>query len=220
MNDTALNLGFGIYRAYCITKSCKTVYAKDINRLNTAVFKVIQHIKPEFRAFMFADPYTENILTAVHVDTQDHIGGFGYILMVFFNFVVYRVHKHKRINTVKRTVLPSRNLRHYLFADFTDKLGWYFNIVEIFYLFGNIPLTHSAWVQRQYFFLHSVGIAVVFTDDRRLIFSVSVTGNIYCHFAELRFYRLFWMPVPVVFRQTAFVIIRGSFAFFIAELCV
>ena len=91
MNDTALNLGFGIYRAYCLTKSYKTVYAKDVNRLNTAVFKVIEHIKPEFRAFMFADPYAENILAAVHVDTQDHIGGFGYILMVFFNFIVYRV---------------------------------------------------------------------------------------------------------------------------------
>ena len=44
MNDTALNLGFGIYRAYCLTKSYKTVYAKDVNRLNTAVFKVIEHI--------------------------------------------------------------------------------------------------------------------------------------------------------------------------------
>ena len=55
----------------------------------------------------------KNSINAMKIsDTLDKLGK-----------VLYRIHKHKRINTVERTVLPSRNLRHYLFADFTDKLG-------------------------------------------------------------------------------------------------
>lgn len=44
--------------------------------VNSQKFTSTTEIMEAMKA-MFANPYAENILAAVHVDTQDHIGGFG-----------------------------------------------------------------------------------------------------------------------------------------------
>lgn len=132
MNDTTLDLCVRKSRFNSLSESCQTVHAEQKHILNSTSFELVQHIQPEFTALIFTNPYAENIFLSVKIDAQNYICSFRYILMIFLDFVMDCIHKHKRIYCFKRSILPSSHIGHNLLADFADKLGRDFYIIQIF----------------------------------------------------------------------------------------
>ena len=97
MNDAPLHLRLRKSGTYRFSETGKTVHAEDINILSTTIFEVIHHRQLEFGTLILADPHAQNVLTTIHLDTQNNIRSFGDILVVFLDFVVNRVHEDKRI---------------------------------------------------------------------------------------------------------------------------
>ena len=137
--------------------------------------------------------------------------------MIFLDLVMNCIHKNEWIYCFKRSILPCSHIGHNLLTYLADKLGRDFYIIQIFDLFGNITLAHSAGVEWENFLFHTVCIAVVFADYFGLVFAVSIPRNFDFKLSHLRFYRLFRVAVSVIFRLIATFIIRRSFAFLIAE---
>ena len=132
MNDATLDLCVRKSRFNSLSKTCQTVHAEQKHILNSTSFELVQHIQPEFTALIFTNPYAENIFLSVKIDAQNYICSFRYILMIFLDFVMDCIHKHKRIYCFKRSILPSSHIGHNLLADFADKLGRDFYIIQIF----------------------------------------------------------------------------------------
>ena len=147
MNDAALNLCVRKSRFNSLSETCQTVNAEQKYIFNSMSFELVQHIQPKFTALIFANPYSENIFLPVKIDAQNYICSLRDILMIFLDLVMNCIHKHKRIYCFKRSILPCSHIGHNLLADFADKLGRDFYIIQIFDLFGNITLTHSAGIK-------------------------------------------------------------------------
>ena len=147
MNDATLDLCIWKSCFNSLSETCQTVNAEQKYIFNSTGFELIQHIQPKFTALIFANPYSENIFLTVKIDAQNYICSLRDILMIFLDLVMNCIHKHKRIYSFKRSVLPCSHIGHNLLADFADKLGRDFYIIQIFDLFGNITLAHSAGIE-------------------------------------------------------------------------
>ena len=147
MNDATLNLCIWKSRFNSLSETCQTVHAEQKYIFNSTGFELVQHIQPKFTALIFANPYFENIFLTVKIDTQNYICSLRDILMIFLDFVMDCIHKHKRIYCFKRSILPCSHIGHNLLTYLADKLGRNFYIIQIFDLFGNITLAHSAGIK-------------------------------------------------------------------------
>lgn len=147
MNDATLNLCVRKSRFNSLSEICQTVNAEQKYVFNPTSFELVQHIQPKFTALIFANPYAENIFLPVKIDAQNYIRSLRDILMIFLDLVMNCIHKHKRIYSFKRSILPCSHIGHNLLADFADKLGRDFYIIQIFDLFGNITLAHSTGIK-------------------------------------------------------------------------
>ena len=147
MNDATLDLCIWKSRFNSLSETCQTVHAEQKYILNSTSFELVQHIQPKFTALIFANPYSENIFLTVEIDAQNYIRSLRDILMIFLDLVMNCIHKNKRIYCFKRSILPSSHIGHNLLADFADKLGRDFYIIQIFDLFGNITLAHSTGIK-------------------------------------------------------------------------
>jgi len=191
MNDATLNLCIWKSSFNSLSETCQTVHAEQKYILNSTGFELVQHIQPKFTALIFANPYAENIFLTVKIDAQNYIRSLRDILMIFLDLVMNYIHKHKRIYSFKRSVLPCSHIGHNLLADFADKLRRDFNIIKIFDLLCNVTLAHSTSVEREDFLFHTVNITIIFADYFRFIFAVSVPRNFNIKLSHLCFYRLF-----------------------------
>ena len=183
MDDAALQPTFredGLDSLYHPTQA---VRAEQIYIQNAPAFEVIQHIQPEFAVLVLSDPDAQNILPAIHGDTQHHIGCFGHVPPVLPHFVVNGIHEHKRIHRLQRTILPGCDLRHDLFTDLRYQLRRDLHAVQFLDLLSDIPLAHAAGVQRQNLILHPVRIPVILADDLGFEGAVPVPGHLDVHFA-------------------------------------
>lgn len=147
MNDATLNLCVWKSRFNSLSETCQAVHAEQKYIFNSTGFEFIQQIQPEFTALIFAYSYAENVFLTVKVDAQNYICGLCNILMIFLDLVMNCIHKNEWIYRFKRSVLPISHIRHNLLADFADKLGRDFYIIQIFDLFGNITLAHPAGIE-------------------------------------------------------------------------
>ncbi len=148
MNDATLDLCVWKSRFNSLSETCQSVHAEQKYIFNSTSLELIQHIQPKFTALIFANPYAENIFLTVKIDAQNYIRSLRDILMIFLDLVMNCIHKqHKRIYTFKRAVFPCSNVRYNLLAYLADKLGRNFYIIQIFDLFGNITLAHSAGIK-------------------------------------------------------------------------
>ena len=127
---------------------------KNIYVLKSTISEIIHHGKPKFCAFIFAYPYAKNIFVTVELNAQNDIGCLSNILMILLYLVMNGIHEDKRIYIFQRTVLPRRKFRGDFFYNFTDQPVRYLNVIEIFYLIGNISLAHTAGVEREDILLH------------------------------------------------------------------
>ena len=147
MNDATLNLCVRKSRFNSLSETSQSVHAEQKYIFNSTSFELVQHIQPKFTALIFANPYAENIFLTVKIDAQNYICSLRDILMIFLDFVMNCIHKHKRIYSFKRSVLPCSHIGHNLLTYLADKLWRDFYIIQIFDLFGNITLTHSAGIK-------------------------------------------------------------------------
>ena len=198
MDDAALQPTFWEDGLNSLHHPTQAVRAEQIYIQNAPAFEIIQHIQPEFAVFMLSDPDSQDVLSAIHGDTQHHIGCFGHVPPVFPNLIVNGVHEHERIHRLQRTVLPGCDLRHDLFADLRYQLRRDLHAVQFLDLLSDIPLAHTAGVQRQDLILHPVCIPVILADDLRLEGAVPVPGNLDVHLAQLGLDGLLRVAVAVV----------------------
>ena len=117
MDDAALQPAFREDGLDSLHHPTQAVCAKQIYIQNAPAFEVIQHIQPEFAVFMLSDPDAQDVLPAIHGDTQHHIGSLRHVSSVFPNLVVNGIHEHEGIHRLQRTVLPGCDLWHDLFTD-------------------------------------------------------------------------------------------------------
>ena len=87
--------------------------------------------------------------------------------------------------------MPSGDLRHDLFTDFADQFRRDLHIVQALNLLSNIPLAHAAGVQGEDLVLHAFGIAVILSNDFRLVIALAISGDFDVNFAQLSLDRLF-----------------------------
>ena len=200
MNDAALQAALGIHCLDRLHHAAKTVGTEQVNVQNTPAFEVIQHAQPKFAALMLPNPHAQNVFSAVHGDTQDHIGGLGHIAVILFDLIVDSIHEDEEIDAFQWTVLPGVDLRHDLLADFADQLRGDLYIVQTPDLLSDIPLAHTAGVQGQNLVLHAFGVAVIFADDLRLIVALAVPGNLDVNLTQLCFDGLLRVAISVVGR--------------------
>ena len=163
----------------------QAIRAEQIYIQNAPAFEVIQHIQPEFAVFVLSNPDSQNVLPAIHGDTQHHIGCFGHVPPVFPNLIVNGVHEHKRIHRLQRAILPGCDLRHDLFTDLRHQLRRDLHAVQLLDLLSDIPLAHAAGVQCQDLILHPVRIPVILADDLGLEGAVPVPGDLDVHLTQL-----------------------------------
>ena len=176
---------------YGLHHSAQAVRAKQIHVYNSTTFELIQHVQPKFAALMLSDPDPKNVFSTIHRNAENDVGCLCDIAMILFHLVVNGIHEYERINAFQRAILPGRNLRHNLLADFCHQLRRYFYVVEFLNLLCDISLTHATGIQRENFFLHSLCVPVIFSDYLRLIVSLPVTGYFDFNLAKLRFDGLF-----------------------------
>ena len=120
MDNAALQAALRIDCFNRLEHSAQTVRAEQVYVLYSPGFEVVQHIQPEFAAFVLPNPDTKDVFSTVHRDAKDNIGSLGDIAMILFDLVVDRVHKHKGVYIFQRTILPGSYLRHNLLADLRD----------------------------------------------------------------------------------------------------
>lgn len=65
-----LQTALGTDRPDNLHYATQAVGAEQIDNPNAPAFEVIQHIQPKFTALMHLDPDTQDVLPAVHGDTQ------------------------------------------------------------------------------------------------------------------------------------------------------
>lgn len=118
--------------------------------------------------------------------------------IVLYWDIVNGVHEHERIHRLQRTVLPGCDLRHDLFADLRYQLRRDLHAVQFLDLLSDIPLAHTAGVQRQDLILHPVCIPVILADDLRLEGAVPVPGHLDVHLTQLGLDGLLRVAVAVV----------------------
>ena len=94
--------------------------------------------------------------------------------------------------------MPSGDLRHDLFTDFAVQFRSGLHIVQAFNLLSNIPLAHTAGVQDKDLVLHAFSIAVVLSNDFRLVIALAISGELDVNFAQLGLDRLLRIPIAVV----------------------
>ena len=82
MDNAALKAALGIDRLDGLHHAAESIGAEQIYIHNSPAFEVIQHIQPKFAALVFTDPHAENILPAIHRDTQDYISGLCHISVI------------------------------------------------------------------------------------------------------------------------------------------
>lgn len=198
MDDAPLQTALGVHRFDGLHHAAQTVGAEQINIQNTPAFEVIQHIQPKFAALMLADPDAQDVFFAIHGDAQDHIGRLGHIAVILFHLVVGGVHEDEGIYAFQGTVLPGVDLWHDLLGNFAHQFRGDFHIVQALDLLGNIVLAHAAGVQGKNFVLHTLGIAVILTDDFRFIAALTVSGNLDVDLPKLRLDGLLGIAVAVV----------------------
>ena len=97
------------------------------------------------------------------------------------------VHKNKRIYRVQWTRLPLFHFRKDLVRDFADHFGGKFNPIKFLELVMNIPCTHSAGIERDYFLLNPGNIPLIFRDQLWFKLTIAVTGNIDLEFPRTGF---------------------------------
>ena len=117
----------------------------------------------------------------------------------------------------QRTILPCVHFRCDLLHNLAYQTVGNFHIVQALDLFGDITLTHSAGIQGEDFFFHTIGVPAVFGDDFRFILPVSVPGDFDIYLPKLCFYGLFRVTVAVVFALAGFCIFRRMSAFFVTQ---
>ena len=100
---------------------------------------------------MLSDSDTEDIFSAIHGDTQNHISSLGHIAVILFDLVVDGIHEDERIDVFQRPILPGIDLRHDLFADLAYQIRRDFHIVKALDLLCDVPLAHAAGVEGQDF---------------------------------------------------------------------
>lgn len=144
MDDAALQTALGIHGLNSLHHPAQTIGTEQIYTQNTPAFEVVQHIQPEFAAFMLADPHAQNVLVPVHGDSQHHT---GHIAVILFDLVVNGIHEHEGIDRFQRTVLLSVDLRHDLPTDLAHQLRRDLHIVQTLDLLRNVPLAHAAGVK-------------------------------------------------------------------------
>ena len=94
--------------------------------------------------------------------------------------------------------LPLLDLGKDAVCDFADHLRRKFHAVEIFQLVMDIPCTHPPRIQGNHLFLYAGNIPLVFGNQLRLKFPVSVTGDINPEFTVLAFKGFGRMSVSLV----------------------
>ena len=191
MDDAPLHLAVGIDRANGLHKTLQAIHTEQIDVQNSPAFEVIQHIQPEFAALVLPNPHAQDILRAIHCNTQNHIRCLRLIRMILLHLVMDGLQKYERIHRLQGSVLPRCDLRHNLLADLTYQLRRDVHIVQALDLLRDVPLAHSAGIQPQNFLFHPICIPAVLANDLRLIFSVSIPRNLHFHRSQLGFYRLF-----------------------------
>lgn len=67
---------------------------------------------------------------SVQGNAQHHIGRLGHVAEILLDLMVDGVHKDKGVDQLQGPVLPSGDLRHDLFADFTDQFWGDLHIVQ------------------------------------------------------------------------------------------
>ena len=166
---------------------------------------------------MLPNPDSQNILSAVHGDAQNHIGCFGHIAVILFDLVMDGIHEDEGVDTFQRPILPSIDLRHDLLGNFADQFRRDFHIIQSFDLLGNIPLAHAAGVQRQNFVFHTLGIAVIRADDFRLEVPLAIPGNLDVDLSQLSLDCFLRVPIAIVGRS---ILLRRTLAALPAQLLV
>src|SRR5699024_9685491 len=63
---------------------------------------------------------------------------------------------------------------------------------------SNIPLAHAAGVQGEDLVLHAFGIAVILSNDFRLVIALAISGDLDVNFAQLSLDSLLRIPVAVI----------------------
>ena len=125
------------------------------------------------------------------------------------------VHKNKRIYRVQWTRLPLFHFRKDFVRDFADHFGGKFNPIKFLELVMNIPCTHSAGIERDYFLLNPGNIPLIFRDQLWFKLTIAVTGNIDLEFPVLAFECFGRVAIPLI------IALKITFTiFFIAQSCI
>ena len=106
MDDAVLDFRLGIDRLDRRRKTGQIIRTGNENILDTPIFQAVQHGSPEFRTFVLADPYPQNILPTIKINTDGDIDGLLYDLSFAADMVVNRIQKNNRINGLQRPLLP------------------------------------------------------------------------------------------------------------------
>jgi len=123
VNDAFLNLGLGVAGRNGLAEPVEVVDTRDENVLYAAVSQFIQHMQPEFRRFVLADPDAEHVLVTFQIDADGHVGGFVDDGAILFHLEVDCVQEHDGIHRLKRTILPLFDQRAILFVTLEMNAG-------------------------------------------------------------------------------------------------
>ena len=102
MDNTILDFRLGKYSFNGSGKPGQIIRAGDENVLNSAVFQAGEYRCPVFGAFIFTDPHTQNIFSAVQINADGDIDFLLHDLPFDADMVVDGIHENHRANALQR----------------------------------------------------------------------------------------------------------------------